>query len=80
MQERHHVVWLRIVPEHRLGEDTLVVDVDVEDAARSRYELDAADHAVQLLEDSRCQTDSVRPGVSGNAILDPNAVTLSHPH
>jgi hypothetical protein len=44
--------------------------VHVEDATRPRDELDRADASFELFENARCQTDSVRPRASGNAVLD----------
>jgi len=52
--------------------------VDVEDAARSRHQLDGADARLKLFEDSRCQTDSVWPRASRNAVLDANDGSTGH--
>ena len=71
-QKRQHVVGRWIAAEHRLREDELAVDVDVEDAAGTRHELDGVDVALVQLEDPRRQTDGVRPRASGNAVLDAN--------
>jgi hypothetical protein len=52
--------------------------VDVEDAARSRHQFDGADARLKLFEDSRCQTDSVWPRASRDAILDANDGSSGH--
>ena len=77
-EQRHHVVGLRVATDHRLRENQLVADVDVEDAARSRHQLDGADARLKLFEDSRCQTDSVWPRASRNAVLDANDGSTGH--
>ena len=77
-EQRHHVVRLRIAAEHLLLEDQLTVDVDVEDAAGPRHELDRRDVVLVLLENPRRQTDGVREGASGDAVLDPD-VRERHP-
>lgn len=77
-EQRHHVVGVGVAPEHRLREDQVAVDVNVEDAPRARDELDGANALFELLEDSRCQTDSVRPRASGNAVLDANKGAAGH--
>jgi hypothetical protein len=46
--------------------------VYVEDAARSRHQLDCAGARLELFENARCQTDSVWPRASGNAVFDAN--------
>jgi hypothetical protein len=78
LQERHHVIRVRVAPEHRLREDEVAVDVNVEDAVRARYHLDRCDGRFQLLENPRRQTDGVRPRASGHAILDANQRRTSH--
>jgi hypothetical protein len=52
--------------------------VNVEDAPRAGDELDGTDSSFELFEDARCQTDSVRPRASGNAVLDANDGAVSH--
>jgi hypothetical protein len=52
--------------------------VDIEDAARSRHQLDGADARLKLFEDSRCQTDSVWQRASRNAVLDANDGSSGH--
>ena len=79
-EERHDVVWIRIVPEHRLLEDELTVQVNVEDSAGSGHELDGVELLLPLLENPRRQTGSVRERSSGNAVLDPYAVSLRQEH
>jgi hypothetical protein len=78
MQERHHVFGLRIAPEHRLGEDAVARDVNIEDAVCACNHLYCRDGRFELLENSRCQTDSVRPRASGYAVLDTNGGPIGH--
>ena len=52
--------------------------MNVEDAPRAGDELDGTDSSFELFEDARCQTDSVRPRASGNAVLDANDGAVSH--
>jgi len=68
------------VPEHRLLEDELTVQVNVEDSAGSGHELDGVELLLPLLENPRRQTGSVRERSSGNAVLDPYAVSLRQEH
>jgi hypothetical protein len=77
-EERHHLVGLGVAPEHRLREDELAVDVDVEDAAVTGNDLDAADALLVLLENARRQTGGVRARPSGNAVLDPDHGPAGH--
>lgn len=77
-EQRHHVVGLRVATDHRLREDQIVADVDVEDAARSRHQFDGADARLKLFEDPRCQTDSVWPRASRDAVLDANDGSTGH--
>jgi hypothetical protein len=56
----------------------LTVDVNVEDPARARHDLDCADHVLPLLEDGRRQTGGVRPRPSGDAVLDADVVAFGH--
>jgi hypothetical protein len=67
-----------VAAEHRLREDEVAVDVDVEDPAHSRYDLDRAHGVLPLLEDARRQTGGVRECPSGNAVLDANVMALGH--
>jgi hypothetical protein len=51
----------------------------VEDPVRSGHDLDRADLALlPLLEQRRRQTDGVRSRPSGDAVLDPDVVSLGH--
>ena len=77
-EQGHHVVGVGIAPEHRLREDQITVDVHVEDAALPGDELDRVDATFELFQDARCQTDSVRPRASGNAVLDANDGAVCH--
>jgi hypothetical protein len=77
-EQRHHVVGLRVATQHRLRENQIVADMDVEDAARSRHQFDGADGRLKLFEDSRCQTDSVWPRASRDAVLDANDGSIGH--
>ena len=77
-KERHDVVGLGVVPEHRLREHELTVQVNVEDAARAGHDLDRADLVFQLLENPHRQTGGVRQRASGNAVLDPDVGPCCH--
>ena len=77
-EQRHHVVGLRVATDHRLRENQIVADMDVEDAARSRHQFDGADARLKLFEDSRCQTDSVWQRASRDAVLDANDGSTGH--
>ena len=77
-EEWHHIVRIGIAAEHRLLEDELAVQVDVEDPAGSGHDLDAVELLLPLLENPRRQTGGVRERSSGNAVLDPYAVPLRH--
>jgi len=77
-QERHHVLGIRIAPEHLLLEDEVAVDVDVEHAADSRHEVDAGDVLLEFLENLRRQTDSVGERASGDAVLDADPRPVAH--
>jgi hypothetical protein len=52
--------------------------VHVKDAVCPRNHLDDAEYVLPLLEDLRHQTGGVGTGSSGDAILDPEIVALSH--
>ena len=52
--------------------------MDVEDAADARDDLDRGDLMLVLLQDSRCQTGSVGPSASGDAVLDPDVRGSGH--
>jgi hypothetical protein len=75
--QRQHIVGIRIAPEHRLFENEIAVDVDVEDPVRAGHDLDGADNVLPLLEQPRRQTGGVRERPSGDAILDAD-VASSH--
>jgi len=77
-EEWHHIVRIGVAAEHRFLEDELAVQVDVEDSAGSSHELDAFEVLLPLLENPRRQTGGVRKRSSGNAVLDPYAVSLRH--
>lgn len=51
----------------------------VEDAAGAGQQLDTRDLALELIENLRRQTDGVRAGASGNAVLDADRRALGHP-
>jgi len=72
------VIGVRIAAEHRLLEDELAVQVDVEDPAGSGHDLDAVELLLPLLENPRRQTGGVRERPSGNAVLDPDVVPVRH--
>jgi hypothetical protein len=74
--ERENVVRIRIATEHRLLEDQVTVDVDVEDPALAGHNLDGSDHVLHLLEQPRRQTGGVRERPSGDAILDSNVMAV----
>ena len=69
-------VGLRIAAEHRFREDELAVQVNVEDAVSPGDHLDDTDYVFPLLEDARHQTGGVGKRPSGDAVLDPNVMTL----
>ena len=77
-KQRHDVFRVRIAPEHRLLEDQFAPDVYVEHAADSGYQLDGADALLELFENLRCQTDSVRSRASGDAVLDADQWSAAH--
>ena len=77
-KQRHHVVRIWIAPQHGLREDQVAAHVDVEDAVGTGDELDAADGRLELFENPRCQTDSVRQRASGNAVLDADVRLVGH--
>ena len=52
--------------------------MDVEDSTRARHDLDRFELALPLLENPRRQTGGVRKRPSGDAVLDPYAVSLRH--
>jgi hypothetical protein len=76
--ERKDIVRIRIASEHRLLEDELAVEVDVEDPVGAGHDLDRLDAVLPLLEQSRRQTGGVRERASGDAVLDPDVVPVSH--
>jgi hypothetical protein len=78
LQERHHVVGLGIAPEHRLREDEVSGNVNVEDAVCAGHHFNRRDGRFELLENPRRQTDSVRPRPSGHAVLDTNGGRSGH--
>jgi hypothetical protein len=78
MQERHHVIGFRVAPEHRLREDEVARDVNVENAVGARYHFNRRDGRFELLENPRRQTYSVRQGASGHAVLDANRGRIGH--
>ena len=78
IQERHHVIRIRVTPEHRFREDEVAGDVNVEDAICARYHFNRGDGRFELLENPRCQTDSVWPRASGHAVLDANRGRIRH--
>ena len=69
-KQRHNVFGVRIAAEHRFLEDQFAVNVHVEDAADPGYQLNGADALLELFENLRCQTDSVRSRASGDAVFD----------
>jgi hypothetical protein len=52
--------------------------VDVEDAVRSRYDLDGRKLGFEVLEDPGRQTGGLRKRPSGDAVLDPDVVAFRH--
>jgi len=76
--ERKDVFGLRVASEHRLREEQFAVEVNVEDASRSRNDLDSLNQLLPLLENARNQTGRVRQRSSGNAVLDPDTMLRSH--
>jgi hypothetical protein len=52
--------------------------VDVEDAVRAGNQLDGAHALLELLENARRQTDSVRTRPSGDAVLDADDGRAGH--
>ena len=78
-EQRRDVLGIRIAPEHRLREHELAVHVDVEDAVRARHDLERADDVFPVLENRRRQTGGVRLRPSGDAVLDPDVVSVGHP-
>ena len=58
-EERQDVVGLRVVAQHRLREDEITVEVDIEDAARPGDDLDRFEHSFPFLQDPRDQTGRV---------------------
>ena len=52
--------------------------MDVEDPVGASHDLDGADRLLPLLEDPRRQTGGVRSRPSGDAILDPDVMSLGH--
>ena len=78
LEERQDILGLRVAPEHRLREDELAVEVDVEDASRAGHDLERVDLVLHLLENPHRQTGGVRQRASGNAVLDANAVSCCH--
>ena len=79
MQQRHHVIRLRVAPEHRFREDEVAGDVEVEDAVCPRHHLNRLDRPFELLENPRCQTGSVWPRASGHAVFDADRGRIGHP-
>ena len=77
-EKRNHVSGVRVAPDHRLREDQLAVEVDVEDPPFSGHDLDRVDDLLPVLEDVRDQTGRVRQRPSGDAVLDPDAVCGGH--
>lgn len=52
--------------------------MDVEDPVRAGHDLDTSELLIPLLENPRRQTGGVRESPSGDAVLDPHAVSLRH--
>ena len=77
-QERQDVFGFGIAPEHCFREKQFTVEVNVENAARPWNDLDSVDHLLPLLEDARDQTGRVGQRASGNAVLDPDAMSRDH--
>ena len=59
-EQRQHVVRIGVAAEHRLGEDELAVDMDVEDPAVAGHHFDGTDGLFPFLEDSGRQTGGLR--------------------
>jgi hypothetical protein len=78
MQKRHHVIRLRVAPKHRLREDEVAGDVNVEDAVCTRHHFNRRNGRFEVLENPRRQTDSVWPRASGDAVLDTNRRRIGH--
>jgi hypothetical protein len=76
--QRDDVVGIRVAPEHRLLEDEIAIDVDVEDPARPGHDLHRSDHVLELLQQPRRQTGGVRKRPSGDAVFDPKVVPVRH--
>jgi 23S rRNA G2069 N7-methylase RlmK/C1962 C5-methylase RlmI len=72
--QREHIVGIRVASEHRLLEDEVAIDVDVEDPVGAGHYLDGLDAVLPLLEQPRRQTGGVRERPSGDAVLDPDVV------
>ena len=77
-QQGQDVLGLWVAPEHRLREHELTVEVNVEDAALSGHDLERLDLVLHLLENPHRQTDGVRQRASGDAVLDPDAMSFGH--
>ena len=71
-EEWQDVVGFWVAAEHRLREEQFTVEMYVEDASRSRDDLDNVDCLLPLLENARNQTGRVGQRASGNAVLDPD--------
>ena len=80
LHEWKDVVGIRVAPEHRLLEDEVAVDVDVEDPASAGHDLHRSDLVLELLQQPRRQTGGVRERPSGDAVLDPDVVPFGHEH
>jgi hypothetical protein len=76
-EERQDVFGIWVVAEHRFRKEQFTVEVNVEDAASPRNDLDSVDHLLPLLEDARDQTGGVGQRASGNAVLDPDTMSGS---
>jgi hypothetical protein len=77
-EEWQDVVGFWVAAEHRLREEQFAVEVYVEDASRSRDDLDNVDCLLPLLENARNQTGGVGQRASGNAVLDPDTMLRGH--
>ena len=77
-QEGEDVVRFGVAAEHRLRENEVAVDVDVEDSVDSGHHLDRTEAVFPLLENPRRQTGSVGERPSGNAVLDADVVAVGH--
>ena len=78
VDERKHVVRIRIPADHRLRKHERVVHVNVKDAVAAGDDLDRREITLVLLKQSRRQTDGVREGASRNAVLDADAECVRH--